>query len=134
MDFTRRMCYGKMGRPAGSPELLPKGRICMKQVKIWAHRGASACAPENTLPAFALAMEQGADGIELDVHLTRDGELVVIHDEELDRTTNGHGLVKDCTLAQLQALCADNGMAGFPKPVFPRCGRYWNWYVPAGCR
>ena len=69
----------------------------MKQVKVFAHRGASAYAPENTLPAFALAMEQGADGIELDIHLTKDGELVVIHDEKLDRTTNGTGLVRDYT-------------------------------------
>ena len=122
----------KTGRPAGSPELLPKGRICMKQVKIWAHRGASAYAPENTLPAFALAMEQGADGIELDVHLTRDGELVVIHDEELDRTTNGHGLVKDCTLAQLQALCADNGMAGFAQARIPTLREVLELVRPSG--
>lgn len=91
----------------------------MKQVQVFAHRGASAYAPENTLPAFALAMEQGADGIELDVHLSRDGELVVIHDEALDRTTNGTGLVKDHTLAELQALCADNGMPGFAAARIP---------------
>lgn len=91
----------------------------MKQVQVFAHRGASAYAPENTLPAFALAMEQGADGIELDVHLSRDGELVVIHDKALDRTTNGTGLVKDHTLAELQALCADNGMPGFAAARIP---------------
>lgn len=91
----------------------------MKQVKIYAHRGASAYAPENTLPAFQLAMEQGADGIELDVHLTSDGKLVVIHDEELDRTTNGTGLVKDHTLAELKALCADNGMPGYSDARIP---------------
>ena len=91
----------------------------MKQVKIYAHRGASAYAPENTLPAFQAAMEQGADGIELDVHLSRDGELVVIHDEELDRTTNGTGLVKDHTLAELKKLCADNGMSGYGDVRIP---------------
>lgn len=91
----------------------------MKNVKVYAHRGASAYAPENTLPAFRLAEEQGADGIELDVHLTKDGELVVIHDEKLDRTTNGTGLVKDYTLAELRTFCADNGMAGFADVRIP---------------
>ena len=70
----------------------------MKKVKIFAHRGASAYAPENTLEAFRLAMEQGADGIELDVQLTKDGELVVIHDETIDRVSNGKGAVRDYTL------------------------------------
>lgn len=55
--------------------------------KIFAHRGASGYAPENTLEAFALAMEMGADGIELDVQLTKDGEVVVIHDEVIDRVS-----------------------------------------------
>ena len=85
----------------------------MKQTKVFAHRGASEYAPENTLEAFRLAMEQGAEGIELDVHLSADGELVVIHDEKLERTTNGTAWDKDCTLAQQQALSAANGMDGF---------------------
>ncbi|MDO5682274.1 MAG: glycerophosphodiester phosphodiesterase [Propionibacteriaceae bacterium] len=80
---------------------------------IWAHRGASAYAPENTLPAFALAEEMGAEGIELDAQLTADGEIVVIHDETLDRTTNGTGAVAERTLAELRALDASFGMAGF---------------------
>ena len=91
----------------------------MKRTKIFAHRGASQYAPENTLEAFGLAMEQGADGIELDVHLSADGELVVIHDETLERTTNGKGLVRDHTLKQLQELCADNHMAGFETARIP---------------
>lgn len=91
----------------------------MKNVMVYAHRGASAYAPENTLPAFRLAEEQGADGIELDVHLTKDGELVVIHDEKLDRTTNGVGLVRDYTLAELKRFCADNGMPGFADARIP---------------
>lgn len=74
----------------------------MKQVKIWGHRGASAYAPENTLEAFALAEKMGADGVELDVQLTKDGEIVVIHDETIDRTSNGSGFVKDYTLKELQ--------------------------------
>ena len=91
----------------------------MNPCKVFAHRGASHYAPENTLPAFALAAAQGADGIELDVHLSKDGELVVIHDEELDRTTDGTGLVRDHTLTQLQALCADNHMPGFADARIP---------------
>lgn len=91
----------------------------MNPCKVFAHRGASHYAPENTLPAFALAAAQGADGIELDVHLSKDGELVVIHDETLDRTTDGTGLVRDHTLAQLQALCADNHMPGFADARIP---------------
>lgn len=71
-----------------------------------AHRGASTLAPENTRAAFQLAVDLGADGLELDVQLSRDGKLVVIHDEQLDRTTTGRGLVKDCTLAQIKELDA----------------------------
>lgn len=73
---------------------------------IYAHRGASGHAPENTMPAFRLALEEGADGIELDVQMTADGQLVVIHDETLDRTTTGQGLVVHHTYSQLQALDA----------------------------
>ena len=74
------------------------------KTKIWAHRGASAYKPENTLEAFALAIEQGADGIELDVHLTKDGHIVVAHDERLERVSNGTGLICDYTLAELKEL------------------------------
>lgn len=74
----------------------------MKKTQIYAHRGASAYAPENTLPAFVLAMEQQADGIEFDVQLTKDGELVVIHDETIKRTSNGKGAVRNYTLEELK--------------------------------
>jgi len=73
---------------------------------IFAHRGASAYAPENTLAAFELAVEQGADGIELDVKLSADGHVVVIHDPTVDRTTGAHGRVKDLNLDDLRALDA----------------------------
>lgn len=69
--------------------------------KIFAHRGASKSAPENTMPAFELAYELGADGIETDVHLTKDLVPVLIHDEHLKRTTNGIGYVKDYTFREL---------------------------------
>ncbi len=86
---------------------------------IYGHRGASGHAPENTLEAFRLAMDMGADGFELDVHMSRDGELVVIHDESVDRTTDGTGLVKDLTLAQLKALDASNHMARYKGARIP---------------
>ncbi len=70
------------------------------------HRGANRVAPENTLAAFEAALEMEADGVELDVMLSKDGEVVVIHDYEVDRTTDGHGRVKDMTLAELKALDA----------------------------
>lgn len=69
---------------------------------IIAHRGASGEAPENTLAAFQLAIEQGCDGIELDIHVTKDGQLIVIHDENIKRTTNGEGFVGDMTAEQLK--------------------------------
>ncbi len=71
-----------------------------------AHRGASSYAPENTFAAFDLALEMGACELELDVHATSDGEIVVIHDDTVDRTTNGRGAVASLTLAALQALDA----------------------------
>ncbi|MBE9472348.1 MAG: glycerophosphodiester phosphodiesterase, partial [Chloroflexi bacterium] len=71
-----------------------------------AHRGASAVAPPNTLAAFEKAVELGADGIEFDVHLSADGVLVVIHDFNVDDTTDGSGRVAEMTLAQLKQLDA----------------------------
>ncbi len=71
---------------------------------VFAHRGASLLAPENSLAAFALAVHGGTDAIECDVQLTADGEVVVIHDDTLDATTDGHGLVTAMTLAQLSTL------------------------------
>ncbi|TYP73229.1 glycerophosphodiester phosphodiesterase [Paenibacillus methanolicus] len=75
-------------------------------ITVIAHRGASGFAPENTMAAFELAVEMKADYLELDVHLSKDGELVVLHDETLERTTDGVGLVKDHTWAELSALDA----------------------------
>lgn len=70
------------------------------------HRGAAGEAPENTLKSFALAIEQGADGIELDVHLSLDGEIVVCHDYSLDRTTNGSGLICEKSWEYIKGLDA----------------------------
>jgi glycerophosphoryl diester phosphodiesterase len=76
---------------------------------ILGHRGAPAEEPENTLGSFQRALELGAAGVELDVQLTRDGRLAVIHDDTLDRTTNGRGLVKEFTMAELAKLDAGRG-------------------------
>ncbi len=72
----------------------------------FAHRGFSGLYPENTMLAFEKALETGCEGMEFDVHLSADGVPVIIHDELLDRTTNGTGLVHDHTLAQLRELDA----------------------------
>ncbi len=86
-----------------------------------AHRGARMQAPENTLPAFRLAAELGADGIELDVQLSKDGALVIMHDFNVDKTTNGHGPVASMTLTELKALDAGSHFsaefAGTPIPT-----------------
>jgi glycerophosphoryl diester phosphodiesterase len=77
--------------------------------KIMGHRGAPADEPENTLRSFARALAVGVAAVELDVQLTKDGRLAVIHDETLDRTTNGRGPVRDFTLAELKKLDAGRG-------------------------
>ncbi|MFC4475540.1 glycerophosphodiester phosphodiesterase [Flavobacterium chungangensis] len=72
-----------------------------------AHRGAKAYEPENTLQAFQKALDLNSDGIELDVHLSSDESIIVIHDETIDRTTDGKGLVNDFTLAELKSFLID---------------------------
>ena len=76
---------------------------------IFAHRGASKYAPENTLAAFELALQQQADGIELDAHLTADARVAVIHDASLNRTTNGTGRIRYQTLQEIQQWDAGEG-------------------------
>jgi glycerophosphoryl diester phosphodiesterase len=71
---------------------------------IQAHRGSSAYCPENTLEAFSMAVAQKADGIELDVQLSKDGHVVVVHDENLERVSNGKGFIHDHTLEELKSL------------------------------
>jgi glycerophosphoryl diester phosphodiesterase len=80
---------------------------------IFAHRGACSYAPENTLAAFHLALEQGADGIELDAKLSKDGVVVAIHDKTVDRTTDGSGKVSELTFSELQNL--DAGIQFAPR-------------------
>ncbi len=83
---------------------------------VFGHRGASAHAPENTLEAFELALESGADGIEFDVKLSSDGRVVVMHDATLERTTDGRGRVNQHALAELMTL---NASAHFQPPYAP---------------
>lgn len=80
--------------------------------KIYGHRGFSGKYPENTMLAFQKAIEIGCDGIELDVHLTKDNELVIIHDEDIKRTANGQGLVRDMTLEELRKFDYSAGFKG----------------------
>jgi len=93
----------------------------MHQPFLWAHRGASCIAPENTMAAFAAAIDFGVDGLELDIHLSRDGVPVVIHDETLDRTTDGHGPICAKPWSELQMLDAGSwfsaAFAGEPIPT-----------------
>lgn len=74
--------------------------------KVFAHRGASGERPENTISAFSLALEEGADGIELDVHLSKDGEVMIIHDESLLRTAGIDRMVSEMTRSELEATSA----------------------------
>ena len=82
---------------------------------VVAHRGASAARPEHTLAAYELALEEGADGLECDVRLTRDGHLVCVHDRKVDRTSSGTGIVSEMTLDSLTAL--DYGSTSEPAEL-----------------
>ncbi|MCI8442702.1 MAG: glycerophosphodiester phosphodiesterase [Provencibacterium sp.] len=93
-----------------------------------AHRGFSGRFPENTMLAFKEAEKAGCDGIELDVHLTSDGVPVIIHDENVRRTTNGEGLVSSFTAAELGALDASAAWKGkYPKQSIPTLEEYFEW-------
>ncbi len=91
----------------------------------FAHRGYSGLYPENTMLAFKKAIEIGASGIELDVHLTKDKEIVIIHDELLDRTTNGTGLVMDHTLKELKTLNASILFSQYDIQQIPTLREYF---------
>ena len=81
-------------------------KIYQGRTLVFGHRGANAYAPMNTLPSFELAVKQGADGVELDVQLSKDGQLIVLHDFTVDHSTDGQGYARDMTLAQLRELDA----------------------------
>ncbi len=102
----------------------------MTKPLVWAHRGASGYCPENTIPAFEMAQAMGADGVELDVQLTKDGALVVCHDETIDRTSNGKGYVKDHTLAELKKLDFCNGNLAYEGVQIPTMGEVFSCLKP----
>jgi glycerophosphoryl diester phosphodiesterase len=92
-----------------------------------AHRGYSSKYPENTMPAFEQAAAAGADMIELDIRLSRDGRLVVIHDETIDRTSNGTGTVAELTLEGLRRHSFNNGMAEAGRVEIPTLDEVIAW-------
>ena len=97
--------------------------VAKKNIVIAGHRGNPAAFPENTMDSFRSAVELGVDMVETDIHVSRDGKLVLIHDHEVDRTTDGTGLVREKTFEELEALNAGRS---------PRCGSFWS--TAPGCR
>lgn len=93
-----------------------------------AHRGFSGKYPENTMIAFEKAVEAGCDGIETDVHITRDGAIVVCHDEKVDRTTNGQGFIKDLTYQEIKNLHAGVNFGGeFENSTIPNIDEFLDY-------
>ncbi|MCA1055931.1 glycerophosphodiester phosphodiesterase [Rossellomorea aquimaris] len=111
--FMRNLCLSAavigMGAGAVSPAAAQSGtspELNDNKILNISHRGASGYAPEHTLPSYELGDQMGGDYIELDLQMTKDGELIAMHDETLDRTTDGSGLVKDHTLEEIKQLDA----------------------------
>ena len=108
----------------------------MARTKIYAHRGASGWdtkyAPENTMPAFEKAIAMGADGIELDVQLTKDGEIVICHDEKIDRTSDGTGWLKDYTFKELRGLSFSKTHPEYGNIKIPTLRELLEFMVPTG--
>ena len=104
----------------------------MCRTKIWAHRGASGYAPENTLEAFNLAVRQKADGVELDVQMTKDGHLVVVHDEMIDRVSDGTGYVKDFTLNELREFNFNRTHPEYARVQIPTLAEVYECLKPTG--
>ena len=112
---------------------LKKGQVMiMADVKVWAHRGASGYAPENTISAFKKASQMNADGVELDIQLSKDGELVVIHDETVDRVSDRKGFVKDYTLRELREIDVSRPMPGFGFERIPKLSEVLEELKPTG--
>jgi len=100
--------------------------------KVYGHRGASGYAPENTLEAFELAAKMGADGVELDVHIAKDGELVVAHDEKIDRVANGTGLICDYTTAELKKFRFNKTHPEYENATIPTLREVYELLKPYG--
>ncbi|MDR5866775.1 glycerophosphodiester phosphodiesterase [Halomonas koreensis] len=104
--FAAALALGLAAPLTAQADALEQQLADLQDFQVIAHRGASGHAPEHTWPSYERALEMGADYLELDLHMSADGELVAIHDETLERTTDGEGQVKDHTLAELKALDA----------------------------
>ncbi len=104
----------------------------MRKVQVWAHRGASGYAPENTLESFQMAVDMRADAIELDVQLTEDGEVVVIHDERIDRVSGGIGYVKDYKLTELKQMNFNKGFPTYEEVRIPLLSEVYELIAPTG--
>ncbi len=124
--LTRMMTSGVQGIVSSHPnelidiiESYNSSNTLMRKPFIIAHRGASQLAPENTIAALKAAYENGADIVECDIQVTKDGQLVVIHDSTIDRTSNTTGSVSSMTLAELQQTSAYAGKDGFENETFP---------------
>jgi len=104
------------------------------KVLVQGHRGAMGYAPENTLVSFAKGFEQGADLLELDIHLSSDGELIVMHDGDVSRTTDGQGHIKNMTLAEIKKLDAgvkfDARFRGERVPTLPEVFAWAQHRIP----
>ena len=98
----------------------------IQKVKFVAHRGLSTVAPENTIPAFVAAAKAGFDGLESDIRWTSDGHIVVHHDEDVDRMTDGVGKVEQMTFSQIQSLKIDAGanVGYYPNLRIPTLAQY----------
>ncbi len=129
----KRDCTAKPDSQAVKcPDEMPLqlGNSGVKAVRIWAHRGCSMRCPENTLEAFAAAAAiRGLTGIELDVQMTKDGEIVVIHDETVDRTTDGTGAVQSLSLQQIKSMKIQGG-SGSAASV-PTLREVFDLFLPA---
>lgn len=99
---------------------------------IYGHRGASGYAPENTLEAFELAAKMGAAGVELDVHLSKDGELIVAHDEAIDRVANGSGLIREMTTAELKKFRFNKTHPEYENATVPTLREVYELLKPYG--
>lgn len=96
-------------RPKDTVSIKSISAVNIDEITLTAHRGLSAIEPENTLPAFKAACEAKYDYVEFDIEPTSDGKWIVMHDDDLRRTTNGHGKITERTLAEVSALKIDNG-------------------------
>ena len=96
-------------RPKDTVSIKSISAVNIDEITLTAHRGLSAIEPENTLPAFKAACEAKYNYVEFDIEPTSDGKWIVMHDDDLRRTTNGHGKITERTLAEVSALKIDNG-------------------------